>query len=166
MFGVYPTSEALAAAVEALRAKGFRNSDISVVSATKPELSALVGSARAEHTVPAGPSSASAIGGTLGWLVGMSALAMAGSVFIVAGPIMSALAHIGETAGGVAGALTGYGVPADAAAKFENHITSGGMLLSVHTDDPEWFSRGQHILEQTGADGITATPFAHQTMMM
>jgi hypothetical protein len=31
------------------------------------------------------------------------------------------------------------------------------MLLSVHTDDENWFTQGKEILQQTGAEEITAT---------
>ena len=33
----------------------------------------------------------------------------------------------------------------------------GGILLSVHTDDPEWASKAKQILEQTGAEDISST---------
>jgi hypothetical protein len=82
---------------------------------------------------------------------------MAGGVFIVAGPPMAALVRMGETVGDIAGALTGFGVPEIKAKQYEGRISSGGMLLSVHTDDSERFGHGRHILEQTGAEAITST---------
>lgn len=157
VFGVYTTHAALEAAVEALRAKGFRSSDISVLSAQHPAFAPYIQPKDVEPAAAPTPGAASAVGGTLGWLVGMSALAMAGGVFVVAGPVMAALARMGETVGDIAGALGGFGVTETAAKQFEGRINSGGMLLSVHTDDLEWFSHGKQILEETGAEEITAT---------
>ena len=156
VFGIYSTQAALEAAVDALRAKGFRSTDISVVSARKPGFPDFTSEKDAPRA-SAGPGPAAAVGGALGWLVGMGALAMAGGVFIVAGPVMAALARMGATASDIAGALTGFGLPEIEARHYEGRIASGGMLLSVHTDDSEWFSQGKHILEQTGAEGITST---------
>jgi hypothetical protein len=154
VFGIYSTQPALEAAVGALRAKGFRSADISVLSAPNP------GFKDVPHPEPApeaaGPSPAASVGSALGWLVGMSALAMAGGVFIVAGPVMAALARMGQAAGDIAGALAGFGVPELEARQYEGRIRAGGMLLSVHTDDSEWFGRGKSILEETGAESITA----------
>jgi hypothetical protein len=154
VFGIYSNHAALETAVDALRAKGFRSTDISVLSAQNPDFTSLTPEKNATQGAAAGPGPAAAVGGTLGWLVGMSALAMAGGVFIVAGPVMAALARMGQAAGDIAGALTGFGVPEIEAKQYEGRIVAGGMLLSVHTDDSEWFSQGKHILEQTGADEI------------
>jgi Heat induced stress protein YflT len=157
VFGIYSTRTALEAAVDALRAKGFKSTDISVLSAPNPGFNDVTQEKDVTPRGSAGPGPAAAVGGALGWLVGMSALAMAGGVFIVAGPVMAALARMGETVGDITAALTGFGVPEIEAKHYEGRIASGGMLLSVHTDDSDWFSRGRHILEQTGAEGITAT---------
>jgi len=157
VFGIYSTHDGLEAAVDALRAKGFRQSDISVVSAPSPGFTGVTHEVVPAPETPAGPSSAAAVGGALGWLVGASALALAGGVFIVAGPVMAALGSMGEAVGNIAGALTGLGVPEIDAKQFEGRIASGGMLLSVHTDDENWFTQGKEILQQTGAEEITAT---------
>lgn len=158
VFGIYSTHAALEAAVDALKAKGFRSSDISVLSPQTPVLPALPHEKAIAAAGSAGPGVVDAVGGTLGWLVGISALAMAGGVFIVAGPIMAALAGMGGAAQGIAGTLTGFGVPESRAKDYEDRVLSGGMLLSVHTDDQEWFRHGERILEQTGAQGITSAP--------
>lgn len=157
VFGVYSTHAALEAAVDALRSKGFRSTDISVLSAQYPGFADVTPDKAATPGASAGPGLASSVGGTLGWLVGMSALALAGGVVIVAGPIMAALARMGETVGDIAGALAGFGVPEIQAKQYEGRVLSGGILLSVHTDDHEWFNQGKHILESTGAEGITST---------
>ncbi len=166
VFGIYSTNAALEAAIDALRAKGFRSADISVVSTQSPafvhvnqervHVDPAIDETDATHAA-AGPGPVAAVGGALGWLVGMSALAMAGGVFIVAGPVMAALARMGEAVGDIAGTLTGFGVSEVEAREYEGRIVAGGMLLSVHTADAEWFGPGRHILEQTGAETITVT---------
>lgn len=155
VFGVYATHASAEAAVDALRATGFRSTDVSVVlpqHAGSTDFTPDNGTMGAS----AGPGAAAAIGGTLGWLVGISALAIAGSVFIVAGPIMAALATMGESVRGIAGALTRFGVPEEDAKRYEGHVRTGGILLSVHTDDSGWTIKGKHVLEQTGAQQISS----------
>ena len=54
------------------------------------------------------------VGGGLGWLAGIGALAIPGlGPFIAAGPIMAALAGagVGGAVGGLTGALVGMGIP-------------------------------------------------------
>jgi hypothetical protein len=157
VFGVYATHASAEAAVDALRATGFRSNDISVVLPQRAASTDFTSETATTEGASAGPGASSAIGGTLGWLVGMSALAIAGSVFVVAGPIMTVLANMGQTVGGIASALTGFGVPEEDAKRYESHVSAGGILLSVHSDDPDWTSKGRHVLEQTGAQEIAST---------
>jgi hypothetical protein len=64
---------------------------------------------------------------------------------------------MGETVADIAGALVGIGIPESAAKQYQGRITSGAMLLSVHTGDLERLSQGKQVFEQTGAEDITAT---------
>lgn len=159
VFGIYSSHAALEAALEVLRAKGFQSSDISVLSAQTPEFASftqqkVMGEA---ERLPAGAGAASVVGGTLGWLVGMTALAMAGGIFVVAGPLMAVFAGMGEAVGNIAGALSGIGVPEERALHYEGRVASGGTLLSVHTTTSEWVRQGRQILEETGAEAVTST---------
>jgi len=100
------------------------------------------------------------IGGVLGWLVGIGALAIPGlGPFIAAGPIVAALAGVGAggALGGIAGALVGMGIPEYEAKRYEGRIKGGGYLLSVHCDDSEWTKRAKEILERTGAEDVSST---------
>jgi len=77
------------------------------------------------------------VGGTLGLLAGIGALAILGvSPFIAAGPIMGALAGLGVegTVGGLIGALVGMGLPEYEAHRYQGRVKEGGVLLSVHRD--------------------------------
>jgi hypothetical protein len=161
VFGIYPTHDAADAAVDALRARGFRNTDISVLfpqNAGSKDFAHQKGT-KAPEGASAGAGSGAVIGGALGWLAGIGALAIPGlGPFIAAGPIMAALAGMGAggALGGIAGALIGLGMPEYEAKRYEGRVRKGGILLSVHADDSDWTSKGKQILEQTGALDISS----------
>ena len=99
------------------------------------------------------------VGGTLGWLVGIGALAIPGlGLFVAAGPIMAALAGVGVggAVGGIAGALIGMGISEHEAKRYEVRVKEGGILLSVHSDNADWTKRAKEILERTGAQDISS----------
>jgi hypothetical protein len=162
VFGLYATQEQVEAAVDKLRAAGFRPTDISILL---PENLGTKDLAHEKHSkAPEGASTGAAsgavLGGVLGWLTGIGALAIPGlGPFLAAGPIVALLAGVGAgaTVGGVTGALIGAGIPEFEAKRYEGLIKGGRILLSVHSDDREWTKRAKGILEATGADNISAT---------
>lgn len=100
------------------------------------------------------------IGGVLGWLAGISAIAIPGiGPFIAAGPILAALAGIGAggVVGGITGSLIGFGIPEYEAKRYEGRIKKGGILVSVDCDDSKWTHRAKTILEETGAEDVSST---------
>jgi hypothetical protein len=162
VFGIYRDYASVENGVDTLKAASFRNTDISVLF---PEN---VGSkdfahekgTKAPEGAAAGAGSGALVGGTLGWLVGIGALAIPGlGPFIAAGPIMAALAGVGVggAVGGLTGALIGMGIPEYEAKRYEGRMKSGGILLSVHSDSSEWTRRAKEILERTGAQDIAST---------
>jgi hypothetical protein len=162
VFGIYPDQLTAEDAVDSLRDSGFRSTDISVLF---PDNQGTKDFAHEKHTkapevaVAAG-SSGAVIGGALGWLAGIGALAIPGvGPFIAAGPIMGMLGGIGVggAIGGLAGALIGLGIPEYEAKRYEGRIRRGGILLSVHCDDPDWAKRAKNILQQTGAEDVGST---------
>ena len=161
-FGIYRDRAHAEDGVEALLAAGFRNEDISVLL---PENVGTKDFAHEKHTkapegATAGAGTGAAIGGTLGLLAGIGALAIPGlGPFIAAGPIMGALAGLGAggAVGGMIGALVGMGLPEYEAKRYEGRIKEGGILLSVHCDNSEWVGRAKDILERTGAADISST---------
>src|SRR5205085_12075013 len=99
------------------------------------------------------------IGGTLGLLAGIGALAIPGlGPFIAAGPIMATLAGagVGGAVGGLVGALVGMGIPEYEAKRYEGRVRNGGVLLSVHCDTSAQINRAKDVLKRTGADDIAA----------
>jgi len=162
VFGIYPNRTSVESAVEAFKAAGFRNSDISVLF---PENAGTKDFAHEKNTkapegATTGAGTGAVLGGTLGWLAGIGALAIPGlGPFIAAGPIMAALAGagVGGAVGGLTGALVGMGIPEYEAKRYEGRVKDGGILLSVHSDNSEWTKRGKEILERTGAQDIAST---------
>ncbi len=162
VFGIYKTQAELESAIDRLRLEGFRNTDISVLFPENPsnkELAAVKAS-KAPEGATTGAGAGAILGGALGWLAGIGALAIPGvGPFIAAGPIMGALAGVGVggAIGGIAGALVGIGVPEYEANRYEGRIKEGGILLSVHGDTWDWARRAEQILKETGATDLSRT---------
>jgi hypothetical protein len=162
VFGIYADQLAAEDAVETLKDAGFRNTDISVLF---PENQGTKDFAHEKHTkapegAVTGGSSGAVIGGALGWLAGIVALAIPGlGPFIAAGPLLGMLGGIGvgTAIGGLTGALIGLGIPEYEAKRYEGRIKRGSILLSVHCDDVDWARRAKNILSQTGAEDVAST---------
>src|SRR6202790_4606645 len=136
VFGIYHGRRGVEDAVDALRAAGFRNTDISVLF---PENQGTKDFAHEKNTkapegTATGAGTGAVIGGTLGWLAGIGALAIPGvGPLIAAGPIVAALTGVGVggAIGGLTGALIGMGIPEYEAKRYEGRVKAGGILLSV-----------------------------------
>ena len=161
VFGIYPAYASVEVAVDALRAAGFRSTDISVLfpeNVGTKDFAHQKGT-KAPEGASAGAGTGAVIGGTLGWLAGIGALAIPGiGPFIAAGPIVAALAGVGVggTVGGITGALIGLGIPEYEAKRYEGRVKEGGILLSVHSDNSEWTNKAKEVLERTGAQDIAS----------
>jgi len=161
VFGIYRTRAEAERGVDELLKNGFRNEDISVLMS---ENMGTKDFAHEKHTkapegATAGAGTGAVIGGTLGLLAGIGALAIPGvGPFIAAGPIMGALAGAGTggVVGGLIGALVGMGIPEYEAKRYEGLIKEGGILASVHCDNSDWVKRGKEILERTGAHDVAS----------
>src|ERR1700722_1067553 len=161
-FGIYRDRVAVETGVDMLRNAGFRNTDISVLfphnEGTKDF--ATEKNTKAREGTAAGVGTGAVIGGALGWLAGIGALAIPGvGPFIAAGPIMAALAGVGVggAVGGFTGALIGLGIPEYEAKRYEGRIQKGGILLSVHCDTSDEIKRAKEVMKSTGADDISST---------
>ncbi len=156
------TREQAAAIVDDLKSSGFANNDI---SALFPDTAgsrdfAHTAATKAPEGTAIGAGTGTLLGGTLGWLAGIGALAIPGvGPFIAAGPIMAALggAAVGGATGGLAGALVGYGIPEYEAKQYEGKIRDGNILLSVHTDNGDQLDRVKEIFKARGATDISST---------
>lgn len=162
-FGIYPDRATFEAGLEALRAAGFRSSDVSAVlperDHTSKDLAHEIHS-KAPEGIAAGAGAGAALGGVLGWLIGIGALAIPGiGVLAAAGPIVAALAGAGAAGatGGLIGGLIGAGMPEIEAKRYAGRVREGGYLVSVHCDDGEWAARARETLQTTGAHDVVAT---------
>src|SRR5437764_6113622 len=162
VFGIYASYGAADAAVDALRAAGFRNTDISVMfpeNVGTKDFAHEKGT-KAPEGATTGAGTGAVLGGAVGWLAGIGALAIPGvGPLIAAGPIVAALAGagVGGAVGGLTGALIGMGIPEYEAKRYEGRVKEGGILLSVHSDNSDWTKKAKDILERTGADDVSST---------
>ena len=79
-FGIYQTRSDVEYAVDALRAEGFRNTDVSVLFSDNQGTKdfAVEKNTKAPEGTAAGATTGVVIGGVLGWLAGIGALAIPG----------------------------------------------------------------------------------------
>lgn len=169
VFGIYMTYANVENGVDGLKAAGFSNRDISVLfpeSAGTKDF-AVAKATKAPEGATAGAGTGAVVGGAMGWLLGIGALAIPGlGPFIAAGPIMAALAGagVGGTVGGIAGALVGMGIPEYEAKRYEGRIKEGGVLLSVHCGTSQLITIAKEILKHSGAEDISSTGEASADM--
>lgn len=148
--------------VDHLKNANFSNNDISALfpdNETSRDF-AHEKNTKAPEGALTGVSAGGVIGGALGWIAGIGALAIPGvGPFIAAGPIAAALggAALGATVGGVAGGLIGMGIPEIEAKRYEGKLTEGNILISVHTENSEEIDRAKDIFNLAGAHDICTT---------
>jgi hypothetical protein len=162
VFGIYATAGTAEAAVDHLLARGFSNSAISVLLPDNESTRAFAHekSTKAPEGTTTGVATGGVVGGTLGLLAGIGALAIPGvGPLIAAGPIMAALAGlgVGGAIGGLLGALVGMGIPEYEAKRYEGAVKEGGTLLSVHCDTSEQIDIAKIALRETGAKDISSS---------
>ncbi len=162
VFGIFQNRAHVEEAVTHLQRSGFRAEDVSVLLPENLGNKDLAHekSTKSPEGAAVGGATAGLLGGALGWLAGIGALAIPGiGPFIAAGPILAALAGLGAGAaiGGVAGALLGMGIPEYEAKRYEGRVKSGGILMSVHCDNGDWADRAIQILKNAGGDDVAST---------
>lgn len=153
--GVFETRAAAERAVADLRAAGYRDDQIGLVA--KDERGKTV------RTDGAGEANNAGEGAVIGAAAGAGAMAL-GSLavsfgvipvigpILAVGPIAAALISgaAGAAAGGVAGALIGWGIPEEDARYYEEEVKAGRYLVTV-TGDRHVDARG-HMTRHGGYD--------------
>jgi hypothetical protein len=162
VFCIANSEEQAARIVEDLKAAGFSRDDVSALFPDKQGSRdfAHEQGTKAPEGATAGVGAGAVLGGTLGWLAGIGALAIPGvGPLIAAGPILAALsgAAVGAATGGLAGALIGYGVPEIEAKRYEGKVQGGNILLSVHAEDGKQVDRVKEIFKRHRAEDISYT---------
>src|ERR1700743_1012092 len=132
-FAIFPTRSAAESAVDRLVAAGFSNQDVSVLMSdtdNSREFATEKNTTAPEGTTT-GVSVGGVIGGTLGLLAGIGALAIPGvGPLIAAGPIMGALAGlgVGDRVGGAGRA----GQPRGRGGRVVHHHACAGQPAAAH----------------------------------
>lgn len=162
VFGLYPTVASADNAIDAIVKAGF---PATAVSALLPENlgGKQIGTEKATKApegLAAGAGSGAVLGGALGLLAGVGALAIPGvGPLIAAGPIMATLAGIGAggVVGGFTGTLIGLGIPEYEAKRYEGRLQKGAILVSVHCDTSDEIKLAKGLMKNTGAEDVSST---------
>ncbi|MEO8615597.1 MAG: DUF3341 domain-containing protein [Luteolibacter sp.] len=145
--------------IECLKLSHFSKNDISTLFPDRESSHDFAHeiSTKAPEGAIAGVGTGGVIGGALGWIAGIGALAIPGvGPFIAAGPIVAALsgAAIGAAVGGITGTLIGQGIPEFVAKRYEGKLQEGNILMSVHAEDDADIDRARNIFTDAGAEDI------------
>ncbi len=161
-YAIFPNRAAAERAVDQLNAAGFSHQDVSVLMSDTDSSRefATEKNTKAPEGTATGVGVGGVVGGTLGLLAGLGALAIPGvGPLIAAGPIMGALAGlgVGGAVGGLVGALVGMGIPEYEAKRYEGRVKDGGILVSVHCDTSDEVSRAKDVLKAAGGEDIASS---------
>jgi len=162
VIGIVETREQAEGVVNSLREAGFGVNEISVLFPDKrgSQDFAHEHSTKAPEGAVAGAGTGGLLGGALGLLAGIGALAIPGlGPFIAAGPLMGALSGVaaGAAVGGLTGALIGMGIPEIEAKVYEGKVRGGNILIAVHTESGASRDLAEKVLGRTGARDVLTT---------
>jgi hypothetical protein len=162
VIGIVETQIQAEAIVAELQSSGVPSSQISVLFPDKRGTKdfAHEHNTKAPEGAVAGVGAGGAIGGTIGLLAGIGALAIPGvGPLIAAGPLMAALsgAAAGAALGGITGALVGLGIPEIEAKTYEGKIHGGNILIAVHSEDSSHQKNAKLVMEKHKAHDIVVT---------
>ncbi len=161
--GLFKDRESAEKAYGSLTNRGYNKDDVNLLMTDKTRDTWFDGDVDTDLGSKAleGAGAGSAIGGTLGAIIGGIAaigtnVILPGLGLIVAGPLVAALAGAGAggLTGGLVGALIGSGIPEDRAKIYDEGIRNGGVVMGVNPRTPEdteyleneWRNhRGEHI---------------------
>lgn len=162
VIGIVDTTANAEGIVTQLERAGFHTSDISVLFPDKSGTRdfAYEKNTKAPEGAVAGAGTGGVLGGAIGLLAGVGALAIPGlGPFIAAGPILAALsgAAAGAAVGGITGALIGLGIPEIEAKQYEGKLKSGNILVAVHVESNDARRNAEAVLRAQGAHDISST---------
>lgn len=156
VIGVFNSRDDAEKAVSQLRGKGFGTEEINIVS--KEGNSRRGQTQTYDDDVTDGALTGGTIGGIGGLLLGAGVVAGVGAMaipgigpIIAMGPISAAIG--GAMAGGIAGGLIDWGIPAEASQRYEQSVAKGGILAVIKTNSSKVDAAAQ-VLRQYGAIDI------------
>lgn len=160
IFGIATDHAHVVKTMEALAGIGIASDHVSVLAADQRasgDLAAEV-NAKAAH----GSFSGGNIGGGIGWLAGLGALAIPGiGLFVAAGPILGFLTGIavGRSLGNLHGAMIEeMGIPDASLAQYDEALKKGRIILSARCDDASLRERISDTMTQAGLEAVGSTP--------
>lgn len=136
---LYDSYDTARTVVTELEAAGVPHDDISLVANAETQR-AHTGTESTNAVAPAAGSGAvlgTALGGGVGLLAGLGALAIPGvGPVVAAGWLVATLtgAGVGAVSGGLIGSLTGIGISRDEADVYAEGVRGGGSLVTVRAD--------------------------------
>jgi uncharacterized protein YjbJ (UPF0337 family) len=148
---------------------GYKPDDVSVLMSDDTRKRYFDADTRLEGAAPEGEGSkalegmgvGSALGGTLGAIIGGIAAIGTNVLFpglglVVAGPLAAALAGAGAggATGGLLGALVGAGIPEERAVEYERGLNEGGIVLGTHARDEEHAAQLERDYANYGATNV------------
>lgn len=160
VIGVFRDISTAEAAVKALRNKGFRDNEISILAKDSQKRTGRGNSSDMEtgsdfggtDSIADGTTWGGALGGVAGLLAGVGALAIPGiGPIVAAGPLAGVLS--GAVTGGVAGGLLDLGIPEERGRQYEENLKQGGILAVIETSEDK-VSDASSILRQNGAKDV------------
>lgn len=148
-----------------LRSEGFREDQISLVAPDTRGNKDISheNKSKAPEGIAVGASSGALLGGALGWLTGLGAVAFPGlGPFILAGPAVAVLTGmgVGSAAGGVIGGLVGLGIPEYEAKLYEERLREGRILLAAHPETDEQKDRAEKVMKEMDAKDVACVSLA------
>lgn len=155
VFAIFSEENDINRTFRALRAAGFGSNDISLLTPEEPGVKDF------HQDQPTRVAQGAEFGGGLGLMLGGSAGLLAGLQvmslpFAGAEPALSPFvaALLGAVFGGLlgagSGALVGIGTPSCAAVRYAHYLKDGGILLSVHVEDPVRMQQVMRIMDENG----------------
>ncbi len=146
VFGVFPDRDRAVQAVRRLEGNQFTEREVSLVAKDDAQRGTK------QDTVTDGATWGAGVGATAGILAGIGALAIPGiGPILAAGPIAAALTGAG--AGGLAGGLMDWGIPADVGHRLEADVKRGEAVVLVRCNEGRAQS-AESALRDAGAHDV------------
>lgn len=149
--GVFEEKEQAEKAVRQLQEEGYTEQEISIVAKGDQQQGGRMGADMSEGVAWGG-----ALGGIVGLMAGVGALAIPGlGPLVAAGPLAATLS--GAATGGLAGGLLDMGIPEDRGNVYENEVRQGRILCTVEVEDGEE-EQVEDLLRDCGAREVENHP--------
>ena len=159
VIGSFDSRQQAEAAVTALKERGVKESEVSLVSRREGGARGDArGTSMTNQSLSEGTAWGAGIGAGAGLLASAGALAIPGiGPLVAAGPLAATLS--GAAAGGLAGGLVDWGIPETQAREFENKVKQGKTLCAVRCEGDQVNEVAQ-VLRQHGAADVQTHPAA------